>query len=56
MAIVRETRKSKRCIWRWQNRFMHVAGGKLMRDKGHSPGSAPLSKKRSALGLGEDCT
>jgi len=42
MAIMRETGKSKPCVWRWQERFMHQGVDGLLRDKTRPPGTAPL--------------
>jgi transposase len=32
-AIMRETGKSKTCVWRWQERFAAEGVGELLRDK-----------------------
>ena len=37
-AIMGETDKSKTCVWRWQERFMHEGVGGLLRDKSRPPG------------------
>ena len=42
MAIMRETGKSKPCVWRWQERFMHEGVDGLLRDKMRPPGTPPL--------------
>ena len=42
MAIMRETGKSKPCVWRWQERFMHEGVDGLLRDKTRPPGTPPL--------------
>ena len=42
MAIMRATAKSKPCVWRWQERFMHEGVDGLLRDKTRPPGTAPL--------------
>ena len=42
MAIMRETGKSKPCVWRWQERFMHEGIDGLLRDKTRLPGTPPL--------------
>ena len=41
-AIMGETDKSKTCVWRWQERFMHEGVGGLLRERrrpkaGHHP-------------------
>ena len=41
-AIMTETGKSKTCVWRWQERFMHEGVGGLLRDKSRPPGKAPV--------------
>ena len=41
-AIIRETGKSKTCVWRWQERFMSEGVDGLLRDKSRPPGIAPL--------------
>lgn len=40
-AIMRETGKSKTCVWRWQERFMHERVDGLLRDKTRPPGKPP---------------
>ncbi len=42
-AIMAETGKSKTCVWRWQERFMHAGVDGLLRDKSRPPGTAPTS-------------
>jgi transposase len=42
MAIMRKTGKSKPCVWRWQERFMHEGLDGLLRDKTRPPGTPPL--------------
>jgi hypothetical protein len=42
MAIMRETGKSKPCVWRWQERFLHEGVDRLLRDKTLPPGTPPL--------------
>ena len=37
-AIMRETGKSKTCVWRWQERFMEEGVDGLLRDKTRPPG------------------
>ncbi|GLS30826.1 hypothetical protein SAMN04488498_13625 [Mesorhizobium albiziae] len=44
-AIMAETDKSKTCVWRWQERFMHEGGGGLLRDRSRLPGKAPVPPK-----------
>ena len=43
-AIVRETGKSKSCVWRWQRRFAEDGVDGLTRDKTRPPGTPPLSQ------------
>ena len=43
-----ETDKSKPCVWRWQERFMHEGVGGLLRDKSRPPGKAPIAPDRVA--------
>ena len=40
--IMRQTGKSKPCVWRWQERFMREGVEGLLRDKSRKPGKAPL--------------
>ncbi len=52
-AIMRATGKSKTCVWRWQERFMHEGVNGLLRDKSRPPGKAPIAvdgatRKRAA--------
>ena len=47
-AIMRETGKSKTCVWRWQERFMHEGVEGLLRDKTRLPGKAPIPPDRVA--------
>ncbi len=42
LAIARRTGKSKPCVWRWQERFMHEGVPGLLRDKTRKPGLPPL--------------
>lgn len=44
-AIMRETGKSKPCVWRWQERFAAEGVEGLMRDKTRHPGTPPLPQK-----------
>jgi transposase len=41
-AIMRQTGKSKTCIWRWQERFMAAGAAGLLRDKTRPSRIAPL--------------
>ena len=43
-----ETGKSKTCVWRWQERFMHDGVEGLLRDKSRPPGKAPVAPGRVA--------
>ena len=47
-AIMSETGKSKTCVWRWQERFMHEGVEGLLYDKTRPPGIAPISPDRVA--------
>ncbi len=47
-AIMRETGKSKTCVWRWQERFMEEGVDGLLRDKSRPPGIAPVAPERVA--------
>ena len=47
-AIMAATGKSKTCIWRWQERFMHEGVDGLLRDKPRPAGKAPVPPKRVA--------
>jgi len=51
MSIMRATGKSKPCVWRWQERFMHEGVDGLLRDKTRPPGTPPLpeSVRRKVL-------
>src|SRR5437762_9078331 len=40
--IMRRTGKSKTCLWRWQERFMHEGVDGLLRDKTRPSRIAPL--------------
>ena len=42
VAIQRRTAKSKTCVWRWQERFMHEGVDGLLRDKTRPARKAPL--------------
>src|ERR1700760_1737717 len=41
--IMRRTGKSKTCLWRWQERFMHEGVNGLLRDKTRPSRVAPLA-------------
>ena len=43
--IMRRTRKSKTCVWRWQERFMEEGVEGLLRDKTRPSRIAPLGPK-----------
>ncbi|MFQ5438948.1 MAG: IS630 family transposase [Paracoccaceae bacterium] len=47
-AIMRETGKSKTCVWRWQERFMAEGVDGLLRDKSRPPGKAPVADDKVA--------
>ena len=47
-AIMAQTGKSKTCVWRWQERFMHEGVDGLLRDRSRPPGKTPISSKRVA--------
>ena len=47
-AIMAATGKSKTCVWRWQERFMHEGVDGLLRDKSRPPGRAPVPPDRVA--------
>jgi transposase len=47
-AIMAATGKSKTCVWRWQERFMHEGVDGLLRDKSRPPGKTPVPPKRVA--------
>jgi len=55
VEIMRRTGKSKTCVWRWQERYMHDGVEGLLRDKTRPPGTAPIAaehvKKIVALTL-----
>ena len=42
--IMRQTGKSKTCVWRWQERFMQEGYGGLLRDKTRPRVSRPLDR------------
>src|SRR5580658_10827693 len=41
--VMRRTGKSKTCLWRWQERFMHEGVDGLLRDKTRPPRVPPLA-------------
>ena len=47
-SIMTKTGKSKTCVWRWQERFMHEGVDGLLRDKSRPPGKAPIPPDRVA--------
>lgn len=47
-AIMAATGKSKTCVWRWHERFMHEGADGLFCDKTLPPGKAPVAAKRVA--------
>ena len=47
-SIMAETGKSKTCVWRWQERFMHEGVNGLLRDRSRPPGKAPIPPERVA--------
>ncbi|PJK27666.1 helix-turn-helix domain-containing protein, partial [Minwuia thermotolerans] len=47
-SIMAETGKSKTCVWRWQERFMHAGVDGLLRDRIRPPGKAPIPPERGA--------
>ena len=47
-SIMAETGKSKACVWRWQDRFMHEGVNGLFRDRSRPPGKAPIPPERVA--------
>jgi transposase len=42
-AIMKRTKKSKPCVWRWQERYIEEGVEGLLRDKTRPPGTPPLS-------------
>ena len=47
-AIMAAAGKSKTCVWRWHERFMHESVDGLLRDKSRPPGKAPVPSQRVA--------
>src|SRR5687768_3422757 len=54
--IMRRTGKSKTCVWRWQERFMHKGVAGLERDKTRPPGRKPLTPEIKAKVLAKTAT
>ena len=52
-AIMAATGKSKTCVWRWQERFMHEGVDGLLRDKTRPPGKTPVLKAKVQRWLGQ---
>ena len=50
-AIMAATGKSKTCVWRWQERFMHEGVDGLLRDKTRPPGTPPVEARRLSATL-----
>lgn len=42
--IMKQTGKSKTCVWRWQERFMHEGVAGLLRDKTRPSRIAPVAR------------
>ncbi len=42
--IMKQTGKSKTCVWRWQKRFMHEGVAGLLRDKTRPSRIAPVAR------------
>ncbi len=51
-AIMAATAKSKTCVWRWQERFMHEGVNGLLRDKTRPPGKSLIAEDRVAEVIG----
>jgi len=47
-GIMRETGRSKTCVWRWQERFMAEGIDGLLCDRTRPPGKAPVSAEKTA--------
>ncbi len=47
-AIMAETGKSKTCVWRWQERFMHEGVDGLLREKTRPPGTPKTTDAKTA--------
>lgn len=47
MAIMRQTGKSKTCVWRWQERFMEEGVEGVLRDKTRPSRIAPLAQAKA---------
>ena len=54
--IMRRSGKSKTCVWRWQERFMHEGVAGLQRDKTRPPGRTPLTPEIKAKVLAKTTT
>jgi transposase len=54
--VMRRTGKSKTCVWRWQERFMHEGVAGLTRDKTRPPGRKPLTPEIKAKVLAKTTT
>ena len=48
MAVVRETGRSKRCVWPRQECFMQEGVDGLLRDRTRPPGKPPVSPEKTA--------
>jgi hypothetical protein len=48
VSLMAATGKSKTCVWRWQERFMHEGVDGLLRDKTRPPGKQPVPPERVA--------
>src|SRR3546814_16993715 len=53
-AIMTETGKSKTCVWRWQERFMHEGVDGLLRDRPRPPGKTPVPRSEERR-VGKEC-
>src|SRR5258708_32918066 len=49
--IMRRTRKSKTCVWRWQERFMLAGFDALLADETPPPGTRPPASHHTAPGV-----
>jgi Homeodomain-like domain len=52
--IMRETGKSKTCVWRWQERFMHEGYDGLLRDKTRPSRIPPLGSQIAVSAMAVD--
>ena len=48
VAIMRESGKSKTCVWRWQERFMQEGVDGLLREKTRPPGTPKTADEKVA--------